>query len=319
MKGLFSREHRLKDYSISRRLSYALIGVVTVMLVGFAAIAIFVNITRMNVGLESHLENILKLTEASLVKPLWNFDIDTVNGFIEALFLYEPIVYVHIVEEENSITTRTHPAFQQKDFAYFAQSSRFIVKTADIFYQGNPIGTIQLAMSRASVQQELIVNIIGIVVLTIFVIVAISLTSVVITRRYIARPLLKLQNSAMLIAHGDLDTCIDTSSLGEIGRLARDLSVMRDSIKQLFAALRESNLKLEEYNRTLEQHVEKRTTELAQAMREAQEAREAAEEANRAKSQFLANMSHELRTPCDSGFYANTDATLQRSFASEAI
>jgi predicted ATPase/signal transduction histidine kinase/DNA-binding response OmpR family regulator/tRNA A-37 threonylcarbamoyl transferase component Bud32 len=57
---------------------------------------------------------------------------------------------------------------------------------------------------------------------------------------------------------------------------------------------------LEAYSRDLEQKVEQRTAELAQATREAQEARTAAEAANESKSNFLANVSHELRTPLTS-------------------
>ena len=50
-----------KVQSISRRFSYALIGVVTLILLGFATIAIFLNITRMEARLENHVENALKL------------------------------------------------------------------------------------------------------------------------------------------------------------------------------------------------------------------------------------------------------------------
>ncbi|TFI51689.1 response regulator [Mastigocladus laminosus UU774] len=61
---------------------------------------------------------------------------------------------------------------------------------------------------------------------------------------------------------------------------------------------------LEEYNRTLEAKVEKRTLQLQaknlqlqQEISDRQRAEETADAANRAKSEFLANMSHELRTP----------------------
>ncbi len=264
-----------KAYSISRRFSYALIGVVTLILLVFAVLAIFVHIKRMNTKLNRQLEDMQKLSESSLEKPLWNFDFTTIDGFIDALFLNKSIVYVSVYEHSNMVAIRSHPEFRHRNFSYFQQSNLFITKISDIRYQDDKIGALQIAMSRRSIRQELMINILSIVALTILIIVAVSLTSIVITRRYISRPLLQLQQSATLIAHGDLDAYIDTSSRDETGRLAKDLTVMRDSIKQLFRALRDSKDQVEEYSRTLEQKVEERTTELAHAMHEAQQSRAA--------------------------------------------
>jgi signal transduction histidine kinase/HAMP domain-containing protein len=98
--------------------------------------------------------------------------------------------------------------------------------------------------------------------------VAIWFTSIFITKRYISSPLLKLQESASSIAHGDLDTNVDKSSSDEIGLLAKHLDIMRGSIKQLFAKLQENKEKLEDYSRTLEQKVEVRTRDLARSVEE---------------------------------------------------
>ena len=69
-----------------------------------------------------------------------------------------------------------------------------------------------------------------------------------------------------MIAGGNLEASIDTSGRDEIGTLAGAFDVMRGSIKQLIAALRESKEKLEDYNRTLEQRVEERTRKLSEAL-----------------------------------------------------
>jgi signal transduction histidine kinase/HAMP domain-containing protein len=238
--------------------------------VGFAAFAIFFNVSKMEGELEERLNNSLELAQISLPKPLWNVDKDIVRDFVKSLFLDKSIVYAKVLWGNLVITERKHEKFQEKDFSYFESSSTFIAKTSDIIYAGQKVGTIQLVMSREIIKKELVVNISVIVNLTLVIIAGISVTSVFITRRYISRPLLELQNSATAIAQGDLEAFIDTSSSDEIGSLAKDLDVMRDSIKQLFGELSDSKYKLEEYSRTLEQQVEARTQALARSVEELQ-------------------------------------------------
>jgi len=300
MNSVPSHQDYPKGRSISRRFSYAFIGVVTLILFGFATAAIFFNIARVDTELNNRLENASMLAEIGLPTALWSFEYDTVDDFVRALFLDKSIVYAKVLwgisrqtglsTELQIITERKRNEYQEKDFEYFRNSSEFIAETSPIVHDGEYIGEIQLVISRQNVKQELLLNVLSIVALAILVIIAISLTSIVISRRYIARPLMKLQHSAALIAEGDLEAPIETGRGDEIGRLAEDLSVMRGSLKQLVGELTESKDKLEE-------KVEQRTADLASAKTEAEEARAVAEEASRAKSTFLANMSHELRTP----------------------
>jgi len=255
-----------KTYSIGKRFTYALIGVVTLVLVGFAAVAIFINVRKIDADLRDRLDNGAKLAQVSLALPLWNLDVETINHFADALLLDASIAFVRILSEGQPITTRGRPGYESEVFRHFGQSSEFLVKAADISYKDKKIGEIQLAVSRENARKEIILNIFGIVALTLLIILAVSLTSIVITRRYIARPLLELQNSTGLIASGNLEAPIDTTSQDEIGHLARDLNVMRGSIKGLVGELRESKEKLEDYNRTLEQRVEERTRKLSEAL-----------------------------------------------------
>ena len=268
MKDSYSSTPASKIRSVSRRFSYAFIGVVTLILILFAGTAIFIDSSRINAELEKRLENALKLSYISLPAPLWNLDNDVVDDFIEALFLDESIVFAEVVWGDQVISKRVREKFQQKEAGYFRRSSQFIDKTSNIVYEGNKVGTIRLAMSRESVKKELIVTILRIIVLTTLIIVAIALTSLIITKKYVSRPLLQLQESASSIAQGDLDTFIDKSSSNEIGLLAQHLDDMRGSIKQLFEKLSESKKKIEEYSRTLEQKVEVRTQELARSVEE---------------------------------------------------
>jgi len=249
---------RLKNRSISKRFTYALIGVVTLLLLSFATVAIFIDIRRIEADLQNRLDNIAKVTQVSIAGALWNLDDTTLNHYAEALLLDESLVSARILSDGRPVAGRTR----------FSLSSQLLTKNADIFYQGKKIGEIQLAISRDNVRKEIIFNILGIVALTLLIILAISFTSIVITRRYIARPLLELQNSAGLIASGNLEAPINATSQDEIGRLARDLNSMRGSIKDLIGELRDNKEKLEEANRTLEDKVDERTRELRGALEE---------------------------------------------------
>ncbi len=257
-----------KNYSVSQRFTYALISVVTLLLMGFAAVAILINVRKIDADLQDRLDNAAKLAQVTVALPLWNLDVETINNFVDALLLDESLAFVRILSEGHPITTRGRSNYQKDVFSHFSQSSEFLVKAADISYKDRKIGTIQLAVSRNDVRSAIRVYTLGIVALTLLVIVAITLTSVIVTRKYISRPLLKLQNSAGLIASGNLEAPIDTTSQDEIGYLASDLNAMRGSIKGLIGELRESKEKLEEYSRTLEQRVEERTHELTDALNE---------------------------------------------------
>ena len=86
MKNTSSSKPSLRVSSISRRFSYALIGVVTLLLIAFATVGILFDINIIESELKTRLDNAMKLAQISLPTPLWNMDNDVVNDFVEALF-----------------------------------------------------------------------------------------------------------------------------------------------------------------------------------------------------------------------------------------
>jgi signal transduction histidine kinase/HAMP domain-containing protein len=273
MKNTFSSKPSLKASSISRRFSYALISVITLLLVAFAAVGILFNNNRIESEMETRLDNAIMFAENSLPTPLWNLDYNVVNDFVEALFLDESIVYTKISWKDQVITEKLRRGLQLKELESgkprtLLKSSLFITKSSDIYFKEKIINTILIVMSRESVKKQAFLQICGTTALLILIIAAIWLTSIVITKKYISHPLLKLQESASLIAHGDLETFVDKTSSDEIGILAQHLEVTRESIKQLFTDLSKSKEKLEEYSRNLEHKVEIRTKELARSVEE---------------------------------------------------
>ena len=219
-------------HSISRRFSLAMIGIVTLLLMGFAIVAIVLNIRSLEAELGLKLSSTAKLSTISLRTPMWNVDYDSVDDFVESLFLDPAVVYVRVIAEGEVIVTKTRAILQDQQFEGLIGSDQFLTQTAEISYEESPLGVIQLAISRANIHKELILNIAGIVALAALMVTAIAITSLMISRRYVARPLAEIQHAAALIASGKLETRINTVSLDEIGLLARDLNIMAERLRE---------------------------------------------------------------------------------------
>jgi signal transduction histidine kinase/DNA-binding response OmpR family regulator len=254
--------------SVSTRFTVAFIGVMTGLLVAFAVVVIVANVRRIDADLRDLLDDSARLAQVTLPVPLWNLDTETLSSFAEALLVREPLVFVEVLSEGQSAAARSSGGEKHPLFSSFTGSSAYLVKTADIVYQGRKIGSIRLAASRGGLWRAVAWNAAGVLALTVLTIAAISATSIAITRRYIARPLEALQASAGRIAAGNLEASIDTTQQDEIGHLARDLDAMRGSLERLIEERRRNEERLEEVNRTLEERVEERTSALQTKTRE---------------------------------------------------
>jgi signal transduction histidine kinase/HAMP domain-containing protein len=262
-----------KVSSISRRFSYALISIIALLLIVFTAFVILYDINRIESEMQKRLDNAILFAENSLPTPLWNLDYMVVNEFVEALFLDESIVYLRIWWKNQTIAERARHGIQLENIESemspaLLKNTELIAKSSDIYFKEKMISKIVIIMSLEKAKNQALYQFYGTIALLVLIIAAIWLTSILVTRRYIATPLQKLQASASLIAKGDLDTFVDKSSSDEIGILAQHLDNMRGSIKKLFQELSESKGKLEEYSRTLEQKVTMRTEELARSVEE---------------------------------------------------
>jgi signal transduction histidine kinase len=117
-------------------------------------------------------------------------------------------------------------------------------------------------------------------------------------RIFIRRPIEGLLAAATEWSNGNYEaraTLKDSHS--EIGRLGTAFNQMAAAVSARYAAQKRAEEELRQLNMTLEDRVEQRTWELANANRALAAARDEAESANAAKTAFLAAMSHELRTP----------------------
>lgn len=117
-------------------------------------------------------------------------------------------------------------------------------------------------------------------------------------RLFIRRPIAGLLAAATEWSNGNYEARAQLKDTGsEFGRLGAAFNNMAAAVSARYTGQKRAEEELRQLNMTLEDRVEQRTKELAEANRELAAARDEAESANAAKTAFLAAMSHELRTP----------------------
>ncbi len=153
-------------------------------------------------------------------------------------------------------------------------------------------GVVQIGLTGEQMKQALHRMIGNVVIITIVVILSGILATALLTRQ-ITTPLKSLVTVARQVAGGDLTASVKPMTHDEVGQLTTVFSQMTDALQERDVAVKQAYRELEQLNRTLEQRVRHRTSEL-------QAANEKLKELDHLKSTFVSVVSHELRTPMTS-------------------
>jgi len=256
-----------KAQSISTHFTWSLITVLTVLLIGLAAFDIWNDARKSEVILDNTVNKIVGLAQTILPTPLRNAQRNALESFAQGLLIDEALTFVKISNPAVPwAVIQTRPDYKSKDYAYFAGSSRYLVKSAPLLSGQTEIGRIQLAISRRTLKDKIFADAFDHLPLILFVMTAVSLTSLRNTRKYIAQPLRQLENSALQIAKGDLSTPIELAETVEVRNLGMVLTTMRQALEKAFNELQQSKEQLESHSRTLEQKVQSSTEDLRRAL-----------------------------------------------------
>ena len=112
-----------KTRSVSRRFSYAFIGIVTLILIAFAAVGIVFNIILIEGELDARVDNVMKLARTRLAAPLKNRDSAIIKNFVEAIFLDASVVYAKISKQDQIVIEKKRADFELQELEASMQSS----------------------------------------------------------------------------------------------------------------------------------------------------------------------------------------------------
>lgn len=243
--------------SLSRRFSLTLVGVVTIILLFFSGMVGWYNHERKEAELQKQLGLALKLAETSLPEAVWQLDHRSINDILRAILTNDAIMYAQVLVEDDVVASQVKAGEEGRTLSDYRDSSAFLVSSADISRDDYQVGSLQLAMSRDAIFREMVSTTLSVIGLLMMLITAILITSMLILRHYIFKPLAMLEKSAKLVAAGNLETPIDIGVDDEIGSLAAAFKLMTVHLKESF--------------QNLEEKVRERTVDLSRAKLAAEE------------------------------------------------
>ena len=193
--------------------------------------------------MEAELLNNLEVTSqtlaASLVQPIFNYDMLTLEMICRAIMDKQEVVCISIYENEQSnlVTLVKNARDRIEKVEKLVQLPERIWRREEIMFKEQTIGFLTVGVTRnyleralVSTMKTIVLQIIALEVLLVFPLFAL------LRFRFIF-PLQQLTRISSLIADGDLDQDVVSYGDNEIGRLAKTFFIMRDSIKKTFGEL----------------------------------------------------------------------------------
>lgn len=236
-----TREHHAIQSSLSRRFIMILTGVVAGIMILFSSVMAFWNARNDEKRLEQQLARTTLLAETSLASAVWQVNAEMVRDVLTVLLTDEAIAYASVNADGENIVEKIRPDFSQYSWAFFQNSADFTTRQTAITKNGMPIGIFRIAVARENIRIQRWSNLFVTLILTLLLVLTCSVTTLLISRRYILNPLTSLVHSAASVAHGEFDTPMIAALMhlphDEIGELARTFDEMRQRLQYLLEHL----------------------------------------------------------------------------------
>lgn len=194
--------------------------------------------------IEKNLDTTLSKTSQrlgnSLVMPVWNIDMEVVDGIVGTEMADKNILAVAVKDSlsDQFILTKTRDEewniINSSELKGLVSSRK---TTVPIFFKGSDLGSVTVYVTDLFLVDQLVASIarlvarMGILLILVVVVLGVFINLIV------ARPLGNLSSVCKKVAHGEFDLEIDVSGNDEIGSLARSFTHMRDAVKEKINSL----------------------------------------------------------------------------------
>ncbi|MBF0471486.1 MAG: SpoIIE family protein phosphatase [Gammaproteobacteria bacterium] len=251
----------MASLTIAQRFRDSITSTVGLFLLIFCLIAIIYDVISLEKELDEVVYNATALARVTLPTPIWNMDDKVLEDITEVIFLDQHILSLTVTADDETLTSRSRKGVIEEVEGALA-SILYLKKAIPILYNEREIASLNLLFSRYRLLEQLMIDCLTILLSGLALGFAISRRSLSLTRRFIFQPISELEQSATVLASGDLKHEIPIHSEDEIGSLAKSFNQMREAIGSLIDQLKQANRELEIYNTQLELKVAERTEAL---------------------------------------------------------
>lgn len=290
----------LQSGRIQNRIALIILIISAITFLASAAYDYTVMSTNMMDELNKKADTLIERLSESLITPLWNVDQAALNRIIVSEMEDKRIKAI-LVTEDNG-----HNIFAGKirnkdweidDFKRWP-SGELITRKSEITVLRQPIGSVEIFLTKKYIQQELINSLFKSLMRTMIMVLLLMVSIFITLRKVLLIPISQLSRTAEIISkEKDYSVRMKEYHSGELGKFIQNFNNMLEQIQEQDTKLKEYSNQLQQKVQQSNEHLEKSYHELKITNEKLKQARDAAEQASNSKSEFLANVSHEIRTP----------------------
>ncbi len=230
--------------SIVHRFNALILSLIIISLLGFSFLIGIYNYQRSINDLKTKSQNMSDLLSVSLQDPIWDYNDEVIESFMEAVFLDKDITAAQILganSEEAPIFSNKLESLDHLSFQDLQENAEFLYNVGEIQREGEKIGEVHIVTSTTKAIQLIQQTSIIIAAFTTILISLIGGLVWWLGSQIIRRPINQLKTSSNQLAQGNLTVKINTNRQDELGSLAFSFSQMRDSIRKKLNDLRTLN------------------------------------------------------------------------------
>jgi methyl-accepting chemotaxis protein len=233
-----------RGLSISGRIILVEMLVVLMVMSAYGALSYSQVSQQSNESLRQRSDQLLKRLPSSLSIPVWNMDAEATSSLI-GLEMMDADIQAIFLKTDSGVQGQMRDA-NGKIVQYSEEGAKALggqglrQLQADIIYQGKSIGSVQIYISEANIHRQARAALVKTAAAAVGVLLLLALTTLLITRFFVSRPLARIGKAIDNIAQGDLSSEIAVSSKDELGVLATAVNNMVARLRSMVEQIRES-------------------------------------------------------------------------------